>query len=86
MQTLNWSFDTEAIITAVTSLVKKRINLTELMLVKDLLTVATCIVSSLASACSGGNPAEWIVTDVITPTQLRLPRHMQLTMGEVLCQ
>ena len=56
------------------------------MHVKDLLTVAICIVSSLASACSGGNPAEWIVTDVITPTQLRLPRHMQLTMGEVLCQ
>ena len=34
------------------------------------------------SACSGGHPAEWIVTDV---SQLgegdRLPTHMKLTMG-----
>ena len=54
-----------------------------LNLIKDISDCST--VYSLASACSGGNPAEWIVADVITPTQLRLPRHMQLTIGEVLC-
>jgi hypothetical protein len=36
------------------------------------------------SACSGGHPAEWIVTDI---SQLgegdRLPTHMKLTMGRL---
>ena len=36
------------------------------------------------SACSGGHPAEWIVTDV---SQLgegdRLPTHIKLTMGRL---
>ena len=39
------------------------------------------------SASSGGNPAEWIVTDVIPSSQLgqgnRLPTHMQLTIGRL---
>ena len=37
-------------------------------------------------ACSGGHPAEWIVTDV---SQLgegdRLPTHIKLTMGRLTC-
>jgi hypothetical protein len=40
--------------------------------------------SMFVSACSGGHPAEWIVTDV---SQLgegdRLPTHMKLTMGRL---
>ena len=42
----------------------------------------------LLSACSGGNPAEWSITDVVTSDQLgqgnRLPKHMQLTIGELI--
>ena len=41
--------------------------------------------SCFVAACSGGHPAEWIVTDLgLLGEGNRLPTHMKLTMGRLI--
>ena len=58
-------------------------NKLRFMLLRDCYEIGFAIILHV-SACSGGHPAEWIVTDV---SQLgegdRLPTHIKLTMGRL---